>query len=75
MPLNYLFCYRYGNANVWKTFTDLFDYFPLTALVRRSSLPYIVISKFLIDMYAIRGVNSFFGVLFLTDPTQMFIKD
>uniref|UniRef100_A0A2P2MMH4 protein-serine/threonine phosphatase n=1 Tax=Rhizophora mucronata TaxID=61149 RepID=A0A2P2MMH4_RHIMU len=25
--------FRYGNANVWKTFTDLFDYFPLTALV------------------------------------------
>ncbi|KAG6498213.1 hypothetical protein ZIOFF_046125 [Zingiber officinale] len=25
--------YRYGSANVWKTFTDLFDYFPLTALV------------------------------------------
>jgi serine/threonine-protein phosphatase 2A catalytic subunit len=24
---------KYGNANVWKTFTDLFDYFPLTALV------------------------------------------
>lgn len=24
---------RYGNASVWKTFTDLFDYFPLTALV------------------------------------------
>ncbi|KAK6804164.1 hypothetical protein RDI58_001948 [Solanum bulbocastanum] len=23
---------KYGNANVWKTFTDLFDYFPLTAL-------------------------------------------
>ncbi|KAK9266382.1 hypothetical protein L1049_027284 [Liquidambar formosana] len=22
----------YGNANVWKIFTDLFDYFPLTAL-------------------------------------------
>lgn len=27
---------RYGNANVWKIFTDLFDYFPLTALVRSS---------------------------------------
>jgi hypothetical protein len=27
-------CCRYGNANVWKIFTDLFDYFPLTALVR-----------------------------------------
>ncbi|KAK8637690.1 hypothetical protein V6N13_136157 [Hibiscus sabdariffa] len=24
---------KYGTANVWKTFTDLFDYFPLTALV------------------------------------------
>lgn len=29
----FLFQTRYGNANVWKTFTDLFDYFPLTALV------------------------------------------
>jgi hypothetical protein len=28
----YLIC-RYGTANVWKMFTDLFDYFPLTALV------------------------------------------
>ncbi|EXB86901.1 Serine/threonine-protein phosphatase PP2A-3 catalytic subunit [Morus notabilis] len=24
---------KYGNANVWKIFTDLFDYFPLTALL------------------------------------------
>ncbi|KAM3276288.1 hypothetical protein ACQJBY_044588 [Aegilops geniculata] len=24
---------KYGSANVWKTFTDLFDYLPLTALV------------------------------------------
>jgi len=24
---------KYGNANVWKSFTDLFDYLPLTALV------------------------------------------
>jgi len=24
---------KYGNANVWKMFTDLFDYFPLTAVV------------------------------------------
>lgn len=23
---------KYGNANVWKAFTDLFDYLPLTAL-------------------------------------------
>ena len=24
---------KYGNSNVWKYFTDLFDYLPLTALV------------------------------------------
>ena len=26
---------KYGNPNVWKCFTDLFDYLPLTALVDR----------------------------------------
>ncbi len=26
---------KYGNANVWKQFTDLFDYLPLTALVEK----------------------------------------
>jgi serine/threonine-protein phosphatase 2A catalytic subunit len=26
---------KYGNANVWKYFTDLFDYLPLTALIYR----------------------------------------
>lgn len=33
--IHYIFYFdcRYGTANVWKTFTDLFDYFPLTALV------------------------------------------
>jgi serine/threonine-protein phosphatase 2A catalytic subunit len=30
-------CFRkYGSSNVWKTFTDLFDYFPITALVDNS---------------------------------------
>jgi diadenosine tetraphosphatase ApaH/serine/threonine PP2A family protein phosphatase len=24
---------KYGNSNVWKYFTDLFDYFPLTGLI------------------------------------------
>ena len=27
---------KYGSANVWKLFTDLFDYFPLTAVVDNS---------------------------------------
>ena len=35
---------KYGNANVWRFFTDLFDFLPLTALIEnqvRSSLPCI----------------------------------
>jgi len=24
---------KYGNSNVWKYFTDLFDYLPLTGLI------------------------------------------
>jgi len=27
---------KYGNANVWRFFTDLFDYLPLTALVEKA---------------------------------------
>jgi len=27
---------KYGNANVWKFLTDLFDYLPLTAVVENS---------------------------------------
>ncbi|KAG8493652.1 hypothetical protein CXB51_011036 [Gossypium anomalum] len=35
----YVECLRkYGNANVWKIFTDHFDYFPLTALVGRTNM-------------------------------------
>ena len=26
---------KYGNASVWKIFTDLFDYFPVTAMVEK----------------------------------------
>ena len=29
---------KYGNANVWKYFTDLFDYLPLTALIENQVL-------------------------------------
>lgn len=30
---------KYGNANIWKYFTDLFDYLPLTALVENQVHP------------------------------------
>lgn len=30
---------KYGNANVWKFFTDLFDYLPLTALIDNQVCP------------------------------------
>lgn len=30
---------KYGNANVWKYFTDLFDYLPLTALIEQQACP------------------------------------
>lgn len=29
---------KYGNGNVWKNFTDLFDYFPLCALIENQIL-------------------------------------
>ena len=34
---------KYGNANVWRYFTDLFDYLPLTALIENQ------VSKLLFD--------------------------
>jgi hypothetical protein len=32
---------KYGNSNVWKYFTDLFDYLPLTALVDNQVINFI----------------------------------
>lgn len=31
---------KYGNANVWRYFTDLFDYLPLTALIENQVRPF-----------------------------------
>jgi serine/threonine-protein phosphatase 2A catalytic subunit len=32
---------KYGNANVWRCFTDLFDFLPLTALIDNQVRPCI----------------------------------
>ncbi|TYI48520.1 hypothetical protein E1A91_D13G254700v1 [Gossypium mustelinum] len=37
---------KYGTANVWKTFTDLFDYFPLTALQLKPWTTYVISTVF-----------------------------
>ena len=41
---------KYGNANVWRFFTDLFDYLPLTALIDNQvcsviEIPYLVLTS------------------------------
>lgn len=43
---------KYGNANVWKYFTDLFDYLPLTALIESQvELPNSFFNIFYSDKY------------------------
>ena len=42
---------KYGNANVWRYFTDLFDYLPLTALIENQVRGRMPIAK------AVRGAD------------------
>lgn len=55
---------KYGNANVWKCFTDLFDYLPLTALVENQVCVVEVcmfaacVSRFWSDMRQMRTVGT-----------------
>lgn len=43
---------KYGSAAVWKLFTDLFDYLPITALVEDQVQSSVLISSsFLIDFF------------------------
>lgn len=43
---------KYGNANIWKYFTDLFDYLPLTALVENQVQPVVAYYRFSVSMVA-----------------------
>jgi serine/threonine-protein phosphatase 2A catalytic subunit len=47
---------KYGNANVWKYFTDLFDYLPITALIENQV---IYISHSIDFLYAWWSISSF----------------
>ena len=42
---------KYGNPNVWKYFTDLFDYLPLTALVDGRVSPCNHVANIAIDLF------------------------
>jgi serine/threonine-protein phosphatase 2A catalytic subunit len=49
---------KYGNANVWKCFTDLFDYLPLAAIVEnRIFCLHGGLSPDLLKLDDIRGLN------------------
>ena len=40
---------KYGNANVWRFFTDLFDYLPLTALIENQVSTILIYIELLLN--------------------------
>ncbi|KAG6770267.1 hypothetical protein POTOM_025943 [Populus tomentosa] len=74
---------KYGNANVWKIFTDLFDYFPLTALVSKTFYFWGLLLIFLLRLYRLVNHDSVFPsivvfgssslrfFMFQNDPSKM----
>ena len=48
---------KYGNANVWRFFTDLFDFLPLTALIENQ-----------VRFYSLRLLHIFLSCAPLCDP-------
>ena len=75
---------KYGNANVWKYFTDLFDYLPLTALIDNqvttcllllSLKIWLSIYRLIISLSEIRDLNYVFinMKLSLACLSQLFI--
>lgn len=60
---------KYGNANVWKYFTDLFDFLPLTAL---GMFPVFSLHLFCISFY---GLYCFRFIHQLTDKSFVYMAD
>ncbi|KAL3609067.1 hypothetical protein D5086_000087 [Populus alba] len=48
---------KYGNANVWKIFTDLFDYFPLTALKFPMRVPCVIFCGLTLMIAVVGGIS------------------
>lgn len=48
---------KYGTADVWKYFTDLFDYIPITALIEGQVIPSLLVGKhifYMVDILSAR---------------------
>jgi len=60
---------KYGNANVWRFFTDLFDFLPLTALIDNQVCEFFVILWTCDDNFmapaSLIFLTSLFAILFL----------
>jgi serine/threonine-protein phosphatase 2A catalytic subunit len=54
---------KYGNANVWKYFTDLFDYLPLTALVDNQVIVVGLMLRFSVYMEGFLRVSKTWIIL------------
>jgi hypothetical protein len=51
---------KYGNANVWRFFTDLFDYLPLTALIdNQVRFPLLFLILYIVAVVS-KGISKFF---------------
>jgi serine/threonine-protein phosphatase 2A catalytic subunit len=60
---------KYGNANVWKYFTDLFDYLPLTALIENQVCSLVMLHWYelviLFCLYLTKDENSILQIFCL----------
>ena len=55
---------KYGNANVWKFFTDLFDYLPLTALIDSQVCSPYPLQRFGVELMMIDLLFAWWSITF-----------
>lgn len=54
---------KYGNANVWRFFTDLFDYLPLTALIEKQVCNLLSFFGHMMIIWRLTSLSAFFALL------------